>query len=285
MEQTILSPKSDFIFKLIFGDERNIDILKSFLQAVLDIPPEEYESITIVDPHLKREDGLDKLSILDVKIHTRSGYVIDVEIQLVDVPNMRERIALYTAKMVTEQIAKGDEYGVLKRVISIVITDYALLPEEEPYHNVYRWLNTKTHREFTDLIELNTLELPKLPQQADKSELWDWMRFLKCEKQEEFEMIAAKNPQIEKAVGILMDLSADERTRLLEESHQKALWDYNSRMKGAFDKGEAKGEARGVRQGAKQREFEIARNALRDGFPADAIQRITGLSREEIGRL
>jgi hypothetical protein len=39
------------------------------------------------------------------------------------------------------------------------------------------------------------------------------------------------NPQIGKAVGILMDLSADERTRLLEESHQKALWDYNSRMK------------------------------------------------------
>ncbi|GHV88934.1 hypothetical protein AGMMS50267_12940 [Spirochaetia bacterium] len=42
-----------------------------------------------------------------------------------------------------------------------------------------------------------------------------------------------------------MDLSADERTRLLEESRQKALWDYNSRMKGAFDKGEARGEARG----------------------------------------
>ncbi|GHV91473.1 hypothetical protein AGMMS50268_19760 [Spirochaetia bacterium] len=49
------------------------------------------------------------------------------------------------------------------------------------------------------------------------------MRFLKCEKQDEFEMIAAKNPQIEKAVGILKDLSADERTRLLEESHQILL--------------------------------------------------------------
>ena len=50
-------------------------------------------------------------------------------------------------------------------------------------------------------------------------------------------MIATKNPQLKKAVGILMDLSADERTRLLEESHQKALWDQNSRMKGAFEKG------------------------------------------------
>jgi predicted transposase/invertase (TIGR01784 family) len=273
MERTLLSPKSDFIFKLIFGDERNVDILQNFLQAVLDLPVEEYRRITVVDPHLKREDEFDKLGILDVKIHTVSGYVIDVEIQVEDVPNMRERIALYTSKMVAGQIAKGDEYGMLKRAISIVITDYVLLPEEQQYHNVYRWLNVKTHRAFTDLIELNTLELPKLPQQADKSVLWDWMRFLKCEKQEEFEMVAAKNPQIEKAVGILMDLSADERTRLLEESRQKALWDYNSRMKGAFEKG------------GEQRAVQIAQNALRDGLPVDTIQRITNLSVEESGRL
>jgi predicted transposase/invertase (TIGR01784 family) len=277
MERPLLSPKSDFIFKLIFGDERNVDILQSFLQAVLDLPPEEYRQITVVDPHLKREDEFDKLGILDVKIHTASGHVIDVEIQVADVPHMRERVTLYTSKMIAEQIAKGDEYGMLKRAISIVITDYVLLPEEEQYHNVYRWLNIKTRRAFTDLIELNTLELPKLPPQADKSELWDWMRFLKCEKQEEFEMIAAKNPQIGKAVGILMDLSADERTRLLEESRQKAQWDYNSRMKGALDKGRV--------EGGEERAIQIAQNALRDGLPVDTIQRITGLSPEEIGRL
>jgi predicted transposase/invertase (TIGR01784 family) len=259
MEKTILSPKSDFIFKLIFGDKRNTDILQSFLQAVLDIPPEEYERITVVDPHLKREDALDKLSVLDVKIHTASGHVIDVEIQVEDVPNMRERIALYTSKLVAEQIAKGDEYDVIKRVISIVITDYVLLPEEEQYHNVYRWLNVKTHRVFTDLIELNTLELPKVPQQADQSELWDWMRFLKCEKQEELEMIATKNPQLKKAVGILMDLSADERTRLLEESHQKAVWDQNSRMNGAF------------KQGAKKRDSELLA-LIEKGYSAEQLR-------------
>jgi hypothetical protein len=58
-------------------------------------------------------------------------------------------------------------------------------------------------------------------------------------------LLSPKNPQIEKAVGILMDLSADERTRLLEESRQKALWDYNSRRKGAFNKGLQQGEAHG----------------------------------------
>jgi hypothetical protein len=57
MERPILSPKSDFIFKLIFGDEHNVDILQDFLQAVLDLPVTEYKKIVIADPHLKRESG------------------------------------------------------------------------------------------------------------------------------------------------------------------------------------------------------------------------------------
>ncbi|GHV88935.1 hypothetical protein AGMMS50267_12950 [Spirochaetia bacterium] len=63
-----------------------------------------------------------------------------------------------------------------------------------------------------------------------------------------------------------MDLSADERTRLLEESRQKTLWDYNSRMKGAFEKGEA-------------------RAYKKMGVPFQKIAVDTGLSVEEIGRL
>jgi len=50
----LLPVKSDFVFKLIFGDQRNVDILADFLKSVLDIPEAEYEKLTIVDPHVKR---------------------------------------------------------------------------------------------------------------------------------------------------------------------------------------------------------------------------------------
>jgi predicted transposase/invertase (TIGR01784 family) len=273
MERAILSPKSDFIFKLIFGDERNVDILQNFLQAVLELPASEYKKIVIADPHLKRETEEDKLGILDVKIHTTSGNVSDVEIQVDDVPNFRERLVLYGSKMVSEQIGRGDEYAAIKRVISIVITDYVLLPEEATYHNIYRLLNTKTHQPFTDLIELNTLELPKLPAEDESSDLWTWMKFLTCEKQEEFAMVAEKNPQVEKAVAVLMDLSDDERTRLLEESREKARRDWASRMRGAWEKG------------AHQRAIEIAAKLKKTGSPLDVIVEITELSPEEVARL
>ena len=52
---SLLPVTSDFIFKLIFGDQRNADVLTEFLKAVLDIPDSEYDRIAIVDPHVKKE--------------------------------------------------------------------------------------------------------------------------------------------------------------------------------------------------------------------------------------
>jgi hypothetical protein len=65
MDDEILLPRSDLVFKLIFGDTRNIDILVSFLQAVLDLPADEYGEISIIDPNLRQESEDDKLGILD----------------------------------------------------------------------------------------------------------------------------------------------------------------------------------------------------------------------------
>jgi len=77
----LLSPKVDIVFKLLFGDERSIEILIDFLKAVLSLPDDEFEEVTIVDPHLLREYDGDKLGILDVKVKTRTKKVIDVEIK------------------------------------------------------------------------------------------------------------------------------------------------------------------------------------------------------------
>jgi predicted transposase/invertase (TIGR01784 family) len=51
------------------------------------------------------------------------------------------------------------------------------------------------------------------------------MQFLRSKRKEEFEMIAAKNPEIRKAVNTLYELSADERTRAEYEMHMRAVRD------------------------------------------------------------
>ena len=88
---SLLPVISDYIFKLIFGDQRNVDILAEFLKSVLDIPDSEYDRITVVDPHVKKESHDDKYGILDVKVHTKNGNVIHVEIQVWPMPEMKHR--------------------------------------------------------------------------------------------------------------------------------------------------------------------------------------------------
>src|SRR5699024_11911883 len=88
----ILSPKMDIIFKMLFGDKRNIDILTDFLKSILRIPEEEYESITIIDPQLKRETKEDKLGIVDVRVTTKTGKNIHVEMQMNCTDDMPERV-------------------------------------------------------------------------------------------------------------------------------------------------------------------------------------------------
>jgi predicted transposase/invertase (TIGR01784 family) len=98
-------------------------------------------------------------------------------------------------------------------------------------------------------------------------------------------MVAEKNPQVKKAVAVLMDLSADEQTRLLEESYEKARRDQASRMRGARDEGISQGITQGISQGSHQRAMEDAARLKKLGVPTNTIAQGTGLSSEEVERL
>lgn len=46
-----LTAKIDYVFKRIFGDKCNVELLEAFLKAILKIHEDEYKKLTIVDPH------------------------------------------------------------------------------------------------------------------------------------------------------------------------------------------------------------------------------------------
>ena len=228
-KKTLLPVTSDFIFKLIFGDQRNVDILAAFLRAVLDIPDEEYGRLVIVDPHIKKESLDDKYGILDVKIHTVSGGVIHVEIQNRILADMKARTIYSHSKLVTEQLSFGMNWSGIKRTITIVISSGVFMPEGDMYHHQFRY-RTEDGIEFTDLSEINTLDLSKHPPDDDSTDLWFWMKFIKTDDEEAMDMLATRSPQLRKAVGVLKELSADEQTRMLYEKREMARRDLESQL-------------------------------------------------------
>jgi predicted transposase/invertase (TIGR01784 family) len=276
MPKSILPPKSNTIFQLLLGDPRNIALLADFLKSVLEIPEDEYRDIVIVNPNLPREYPDKKLGIVDLQVKTSSGQIVHIEIQCDPVAAMRDRLVFYDSSMIAGQIHPGEEFKSLNRVVSILITDYVLISKSPPYHHRFTLYDPDASVEFTDLLEIRTLELPKLPETADVY-LWHWLKFFCAETLEELEMVAKASPAIKKAAARVLKLSKDERARLLYEYEMKAR-DYElGRLHYAMEEGLEKGREEGM--------ITVARNLLKMKMPLAKIAAATGLSPGEIKNL
>jgi predicted transposase/invertase (TIGR01784 family) len=162
-------------------------------------------------------------------------------------------------------------------VISIIIMDDILIPEEVDYYHEYGILNKRTGTVFSDLLTIAVLELPKLPEEPDGREIWRWGRFFRSRNEEELKMAAEADAGVGQAAAVLMELSEDERTRLLAESREKFLWDQWGREKHQYSMGLEEGIERGRR--------ETAKRLKAMGLPVDQIAAATGLDPEAIEAL
>jgi len=282
MELKPLSPTNDFVFKKVFGE--NLTVLEDFLKAVLDLPAKEYKGLTVVDPNLDREFVEDKLGVLDVKVNTSTGKVIDVEVQVKPQRSIWKRMLFYTAKMVVEQVKSGYQYDQMNRAISILIADFEMVKENSAYHNRFRLFDENTRARFPDSIEINVLELPKI-HEADGTHLGNWLRFFRATTEEDFMTVAQTNPAIDEAWGVIKVLSGDERARALAEAREKARMDLDSWLGDARYDGRQEGLQEGRQEGRQEGIFEVARNLLRKKMPHDDVVDATGLSLEEVKRL
>jgi predicted transposase/invertase (TIGR01784 family) len=154
---------------------------------------------------------------------------------------LRERVLFYCSGMVREQMISGDKYEDIKRVVNITIANHVAIPEDMAYHHRYTLYDPETRSEFTDLLEVHVIELPKLSPEDDGSELWWWMKFLTVNTKEELAMIAVKSPVLECAAARLIEVSEDTQTRCRLENQLIYELDQRDRMNAAKKEGREEG--------------------------------------------
>jgi hypothetical protein len=93
----------------------------------------------------------------------------------------------------------------LRRVISIVVCGESLIADSDAYHHRFRLAEPSTSVVFTSIMEVNTLELSKLPGAADGTALWNWMSFMNADTEEDLAKVAQLDPAIGRAArgGVL----------------------------------------------------------------------------------
>ena len=287
----MLSPLVDFLFKRIFGDENNTDLLVHFLNAVFEEAGEPLvESVEILNPYIDKDALTDKMSVLDIRARTQARTLVDIEIQIRDEGDMRERTLYYWAKLYEGQLTEGDPYHALHKAITVNILNFNEIGNER-YHNVFHVREDTDGSLLTDRLAIHFLELPKLRDQAVGVErrLVRWLTFLTVRSKERMAELVKGDAVMEKAMTTLEFLSQDEQTRMLYEARQKALHDYASAIGNAEERGMQKGieigREKGMEKGMEKGRLDVARAMMMDGESVERIMRFTGLSREEVEAL
>jgi predicted transposase/invertase (TIGR01784 family) len=123
----ILSPIDNKVFRMFFT--KSPDVLKAMLASVIRLPEDDLRGeIVFSDPHVYPDHADGKIGVLDIKIRVKSKKSIDVEMQKEKIAYLRKRVVFYSSGMIREQSAAGDdEYEKINRVISVVITNHAVL--------------------------------------------------------------------------------------------------------------------------------------------------------------
>ena len=250
-----LPPKNDFVFKRLFGDAQNTDILLAFLNSMLtDVGKAPLEAIELLNPNLDKQSINDKLAILDILVRSVNGDLINLEIQVINEHNMEKRTVFYWGELYTRQLEKGKTYTNLRRTITINILDFIYLPMNQA-HSLYQIREQHSNHLLMSEMEIHFYELPKLKKIKIKQRtpLQWWGLFLQGIQKDQAEEFRMHDPMMKKAVDVLETLSQDKESRLLYDAREKAIHDEVSRLEYAQlqgrSEGEAIGEARGEARG------------------------------------
>jgi predicted transposase/invertase (TIGR01784 family) len=273
----IMLPNNDFVFKLIFADPRRKHLLVSLLRAILDLPDDEYD-VRIINPYLPKDDKTGKLGIVDVLLSTPQGKKISIEMQVSPQDCFEERLVFGKSKLITGQIAEGDRYSAIKKVICIAITDYDLYDDKFCHHR-FRPYDENAKIYFKDIEEIDIIELTKTALQAEGS-LKIWLRYLNAKTEEELMEAARQSAETQEAVESLYFYSADAEARRGYDRQQMLLMDIKAQLSYEWRQKEARYKAQHARD---QRRYDEAQRRIAEDQRrmAEMAARIAELERQK----
>ena len=289
---SFLDPKNDFVFRQIFGTEKNKDILIHFLNDILEYKgAEKITEVTFLKPIQDPDIAVYRQSIVDVLCQDNIGTQFIVEMQVSNHKGFEKRAQFYAAKAYSMQILKEDNdhkklavYAKLKGVIFLAIADFTMFPEKKDWKSTHRLLDAKTYEHDLKDFHFVFLELTKFGKTSIKEliniqEKWAYF-FKNAHKSSLLDMnnLIGKDIIMQRAFEAIDQASWTEEELRTYEHIIKAKLDNLAVEQQKLEDAEAKGKIEGKAEG----KIEIARKMLADNLPLETISKYSGLSIDEI---
>lgn len=211
---------NDYLFRAFL--QRNNKALKGLSGALLHLKPEEIISVEITNPIVLGNSTNDKTFILDIRVCLNNYAIINLEMQVVNQHNWKERSLSYLCRNF-DHLESGEVYEDIRPVIQIGILNFTLIEEYPEFYATYQLLNVKNYTLYSDKLRLSVLDLTRidLATEKDKDHQLDyWASLFKSTTWEEITMLAEKNEYIAEAATTIYQLSQDEQIRMECEARE-----------------------------------------------------------------
>jgi predicted transposase/invertase (TIGR01784 family) len=275
--QKYINPFTDFGFKKIFGEEANKDLLIDFLNELLTDKGKIIDITYLKSERLGTTD-LDRKAIFDLYCENEKGEKFIVEMQRAKQDYFKDRSLYYATFPIQEQAKKGDWNYQLNGVFSIAITDFIIDDDKENktklLHDV-RLIEKETQKEFYSKLRFIYVEIKKFDKSLEDIETHfeKWLYVLKNLVKIE-EVPPKLQEKVFKKLFQVAEIAGFDKNQLQSyRDSEKNYLDFTASLKTSY------------REGKEEREIEIAKNMIAEGFDNQVILKLTGLTHAQIDQL
>lgn len=246
------------MFRGVFGREDSIELSEALINAVfINAGKPPVKLVRILNPFQLEDLAGQKEPILDILARDSSGQYVDIEVQVADHDNFRERMLYYWSRVYGGQLKEGQEYTELRPVIGIILVRF-------PIHARYQtelWdtveLTYGRHRDerYTNHLFLHFVTIPDI--RAEESTMADinedlkrWLMTMNYpQNKEKVKMFAEFDPNIAKTIEKADQFLADPQVTNYLEAHHRAIATQATLMRSNLRKGMKRGMKKGLAKG------------------------------------
>ena len=304
----LLDPKNDYVFKKIFGEKGDEDILMSLINSILRGNP-VIKELELLNTEYPKEGIENKGCHFDILAKTDNGISINIEMQYRKNRNLKDRIIYYSDRINVNEYKVGQQYGD-RKIISIWVFANNFTEREEPISEIFPCFKENKNDKwevFTENKRIILFELQKykVDNENFRDILSGWVNFLQTPEILDNDIIKPNNKELEKAIEKLEYISKNQQDKYIIDSFTDYERDYYNDLnyekqegiKEGLEKGIKEGLEKGLKEGLdkglkegkeegeKNKSIEIAKNMLKEGLDVNLISKLSGLTVEEIENL
>ena len=188
---------SNYVFRKVLNSINCLDILKDFIEAIINIKIKEIHLNPYLSERSKYLPREENFGIADVRIITNKNEEINIGIQFIDgIYYIQTKMLLYYSQIHLNQLyhSKNREFA---KTVTINLLDCSYFSSPE-YSNVIKIQSNEENIKLEELV-MHVIELPKFQMRNinNMSKKEEWISYLKGEDEETLEKIKKKNKNIE----------------------------------------------------------------------------------------